>query len=352
MRRFLIVATTLLLGALTVQSQQKGFTVRGTLPLPDGYNVGLCCHTDTAMSVMIAEGWMKDGQFTLSGQIDKPYQGTLMTNNLQLVQQHQWPDDSIRWTYTEVFVSPGDLRFAPVNGHTEPFALTGTAVQTDYNRLQQMGGEQGDSLWSFIDRHPRSVISTWLACRLTDRAYNLTAQQVVHLQQRVKGSEADPQRFALLQQKLGMAAKTVKDAPVTDLELTDTAGTVCHLTDIVSRHAGRYLLLDFWASWCGICIHSMPDIAALAADYATAFSVVGISIDTRRPAWLKALGKHPVPWPQYCTTQQGYRDLFSKYQVGNGVPYYLLVSPQGRVIGSPESPAEVRTLLQSLIPKQ
>ncbi len=354
--------SALLLWAATAAAQEKSFTIEGRMPLPDGYNAALSCHTDTAFATIVAEDWVKDGRFTLKGNIDKPYQGTLMTNNLALVERNHWPTDSIRWTYTEVFVTPDSLQFGvcpspsallsspatiPAASATgeQMFALTGTQTQADYNTLQRMGGERGDSLWQFIDRHPASVISTWLACQLTERAYNLTAGQVAHLEQTVKGSPADPARFALLQKKLAMAKKTVKDAPVTDLELTDTAGRTCHLTDILPRN-GKYVLIDFWASWCGICIHAMPEIAKLATQYSDRFCVIGISIDTKSDAWHRAMVKHPEPWPQYCTTRQGYRDLFDKYQVGNGVPYYLWVSPQGKVICSPEGPGEIQQLLE------
>ena len=103
--------SALLLWAATAAAQEKSFTIEGRMPLPDGYNAALSCHTDTAFATIVAEDWVKDGRFTLKGNIDKPYQGTLMTNNLALVERNHWPTDSIRWTYTEVFVTPDSLQF-------------------------------------------------------------------------------------------------------------------------------------------------------------------------------------------------------------------------------------------------
>ena len=336
----------------SAQQPADSFTINGRGNLPDGYTAGLVIHTDTAYSVSICEDVeIRDGQFVMTGRVDKPYQGTLMTNNLKLVEQNQWPVDSIRWTYSDVFLTNGDLVFTLTDTTIpEPHGqLTGTQVQTDYNEWLAM--KQGADPWPFIKQHPQSAITVWLANQLTDRAYNLTAEQVQMLEQTITDCPADTTRFHLFLQKIEAARKTVKGASVTDLELTDASGNTCHLTEIIPNN-GKYVLLDFWASWCGICIHSMPDIAALAAQYKDCFCVIAISIDTKPEAWRTAMEKHPEPWPQYCTTKQGYQDLFTKYQVGNGVPYYLLVSPEGKVLMSPEGPAEIQEFLESTTQKQ
>jgi thiol-disulfide isomerase/thioredoxin len=317
------------------------FVIEGTVPLPDGYTAGLCIHTDTAFSVEACPGdTIVDGHFTLKGQVDKPYQGTLMTNNLALVEKNGWPVDSIHWTYSEVFLSSGRLTFT---GQDEAsFRLKGTQVQSDYNELLEAGGQHADP-WTFIDSHPESVVSVWLANQLTDRAYRLTREQVEHLQQTVKGSPADTARYALFLRKVEAAAKTVKNSPLTDLQLIDIKGDTCRLADVVPQ--GYYVLIDFWASWCGICLYSMPAISALQEQYSDRLRVIAISIDTKEEAWRHAMEQHPHSWPQYMTTAQGYDDFFTKYQVGNGVPYYLLLSPERLVVGSPSSPEEAEEMI-------
>lgn len=336
----------LLLGSLTATAQEKGFLIQGTVPLPDGYSVGIVCRSDTSFSVEMANGYIHDGRFTLTGHMEQPQPGTLMTNNLELVEKNHWPQDSIRWTYSDIFLSPGQLTVTQTGFDAEGaplLQLSGTPIQSDFSDLQRMGGANGDSIWQFIDCHPQSVVSIWLGTQLLERAYRLTADQLAHLEATVQNNPADPKRFAKFQQQVAAYKTTVKNAPLTDLELKDTLGTICHLTEVVPQ--GQYVLIDFWASWCGICLYSMPDVAKLVADFPDRLRVVGVSIDTDDGAWHRAMKKHPEPWPQYCTTPQGYKDLFSKYQVGNGVPYYLLLSPEGKVVLSPERPDDVRDYL-------
>lgn len=312
--------------------------MNGTVNMPDGTEVALSCTTDSSVSVELATAIVRRGKFVLRGKIDRPYSGMLTTNNLKLVEKHKWPDDSIRWTYTDVYVANDAYTVGP------DLTVMGGSVQSDFNDLQRMGGAFGDSVWAFIARHPQSPVSVWLANGLLQRAYNLTNAQVSRLGTTITGCPLDPVGYARFTRSLAAARLTTIGSPLTSLELHDVDGALHQLTDVVPRN-GRYTLLDFWASWCGICLYSMPQIKTLGAQYADVLNVLGISIDTKAEAWRKGMEKHPAPWPQYCTTPSGYRDLTDKFQIGNGVPYYLLVAPDGRVVGSPDGPDDAERML-------
>lgn len=332
-----LLSLILCLGSLTAGAQDRGFIVKGQVNLPNGYNVSICCHTDTSNSVLVAETTMKDGKFLLTGKLDHPYPGTLMTNNLDLVDKNGWPTDSIHWTYTDVFLANEDVFV------DKDLNVVGGTMQRDFNAYQNMKGNDKD--WSFIQAYPSSILSVYLANNMLKRGYNLTAEQVNFLENAITaGSPDDPKRMEEFKQRIAYAKKTTKGAQLVDLELKDTKGKVKSLLKVIPKN--KFVLVDFWASWCGICIAAMPEVQKIADQYADKFAVVGVSIDTKEDAWRKAMAKHPEPWPQYITTKKGYDDLFHKYQVGNGVPYYLMITPDGKVLNSPSEPEAVREILE------
>ena len=347
-------------GACGFVSAQE-FTLEGRVPgMRDGVNVALLCNHKT-----LAETRVKDGAFRLRGSVVRPEVGTLVTNNLDLVQQHGWPTDSICWTYTDVFVdnvpmtvqagSYADMRvdFAC----TPSFRITGGEVQEDFNTYHLMlyrrsGGDarkaqamREEVAREFILGHPHSVVSLLFANAWLERAYSLTREEVDALVGSITSVPADTARYAEFLRLADRARKAAAGSGVVDLALTDTLGKPCNLRGVIP--AGKLVLVDFWASWCGMCLAAMPDIKKLYERYAPDFAVIGVSCDEKEEAWRGAMARKPMPWPEFRLTPQGYKDFFSKYGVGNGVPYYMLVAPDGRVLRKPGGVEDIRKVLEN-----
>lgn len=94
---------------------------------------------------------------------------------------------------------------------------------------------------------------------------------------------------------------------------------------------GKYVLLDFWASWCIPCLDEFPDMRELYREFDREdFEIVAISIGEDSLRWRQSLKQFQNPWPQLYAGNGFQQETFSSYQ-GGGIPFYILVNPDGNI---------------------
>ena len=114
-----------------------------------------------------------------------------------------------------------------------------------------------------------------------------------------------------------------------DFTLQDMNGKTVSLSDYVGK--GKYILLDFWASWCPPCMQEMPFLVSFYNEIKNEkFEIIGVSLDENKEQWMEAVKKNKMTWPQMADLKKSL-PATELYQV-TSIPYTVLIGPDGNII--------------------
>lgn len=115
-----------------------------------------------------------------------------------------------------------------------------------------------------------------------------------------------------------------------DITMKDPQGNDVSLSDYAGK--GKYVLVDFWAAWCGPCRQEMPHVVAAYNKYKNkGFEVVGVSLDETHEEWVKGIKDLNMTWPQMSDLQYWKSPVVELYAF-RGIPHTVLLDKDGKII--------------------
>jgi alkyl hydroperoxide reductase subunit AhpC len=348
----LSLSALLLAGILSLSAQQGRFTLR----IHWTPSTGQAAPGWVYFSYPSGSSYIRDSIAVKDGQIS--YSGTVTKADLTpvIVSTGSVPGFADPNTIT-LFVGGSDKISIDVSSKLSSAAISGSPASSDFRDLQaDLAVAQIDNpvmlpvLKKYIDTHPNSSIGfhalTWRGRFNPDRDTSLQQLQAVRavfmgLSARVR---ALPEAKAF-GDKLQLFSKLVIGAKAPDF----SSKTIEDQPVRLSQYKGKYVLLDFWASWCIPCRREFPYLKKAYARFRDKnFEILGYSIDNDRSLWESAVNNDDVSWVQVSSII-GYSDPIAMEYGISGVPANWLIDPSGTIIARNLRGEEVEKKIASLI---
>lgn len=133
--------------------------------------------------------------------------------------------------------------------------------------------------------------------------------------------------------------------PAPEIRLPDTSGKLASL----SAMRGRYVLVDFWASWCVPCRQENPNLVSAYSQFKNRnFTILGVSLDRNRASWIKAIQDDHLEWTQISDLGFWQSKVVDAYHL-EAIPFNVLIDPGGKIIATNLRGASLKEQLATLI---
>lgn len=371
--KILGAAATIIIVSTRVHGQSISFNLKGKIGVLSAPAKAYLLYTNAAGSQKDS-ATLHNGRFSFSGTVDLPKAAVLYVSNkgplassegyvvlyLESGNIYVSGADSVQ----NAKVSGGSINIANTKlnlslaGNTEQLSKLSEKIsrikpeQKDAKKLTNSLIKQRDLLLGrrkiiyrqFIKNNPASMMSLFAL-----KSYGLPVQNVAEveplfniLSAKVRESPAGKNYAAELSRLKSIEIGSF--AP--DFTLTDTTGNNVSLHD----YRGKYVLIDFWASWCAPCRADNPNVLRAYHTYKDKnFTVISISLDDAKNNWLNAIREDQLPWVQ-VSDLKGYRNggITQLYAI-HGIPQNFLIDPAGKIIDKTISGTELPEKLKKII---
>jgi peroxiredoxin len=252
--------------------------------------------------------------------------------------------EHMRYTQFNKLIEPIRKDYQKYNADKEVEKKDSVALVNLGKRYKMIQDKEADVIRSFVEKNSSSFVSVYA---INSTGIGQFANPFIYenifeaLNKTIKESD---QGIKLLT-KIKNAQKQFTLVNMPDFKMTDTSGTVINLAD----YKGKYVLLDFWASWCTPCREQHPALKSIYQNFKdSGFEIIAVSLDKTKKDWVSAINKDGVPWVQ-ISDLKGSDNEIAKYFGVSGIPYNFLLDKEGKIIDRYIEPGAMEKKLQELL---
>lgn len=348
MKRIFLILYTIFMASYTLG---QGYVITGEAKGAEGQTVSLKQYRNL-QPVEVGSTTVKDGKFTLKGMVpypefcmlyvgnQEPVQFFVENSNIRIMMDMENVEKS-----TVTGSKENDLFLEFMNGlgkyaqqqkklNDSYVSLSSSSIATPdamaniRTQLEKLNVERMTFMVNFVQQHPGKVSTAFIT-------YNTLLQTLdgSQLEQVTKGFDTateQSQWVQMLKDRSTSLQRTAIGRPFLDITLKSPDDQPISISDYAGK--GKYVLLDFWASWCGPCRMTNPRVVELYKRYKDkGFEIVGISLDRGKKEWIEAIRNDNLTWPHM--SDLGYwQSAAAKLYSVSSIPHTILLDRKGIII--------------------
>lgn len=271
-------------------------------------------------------------------------------------------------TYISLYLEPGNITITKQNPEEQTFRVSGTPLNDLSNSFTDKYNEFGerymaaaeaedkaatDAIEEEMMQYTKEFASTNIdniigQNLLRQRYYMFEPQELLDIIAKIPAEQAES--FDKMKKMAEEALKVQPGNPYIDVAEKTPAGETLSLKSVVENGKNKYVLLDFWASWCGPCMQEVPYlIETYEAYHDKGFEIFGVSFDRDEAAWLKAIEEKGLAWLHVSALKAWDNQARADYAVNSIPANFLIDCSTGQIIATALRGEEVKAKIAELL---
>lgn len=349
---FLFLLIILLIGSCKTESKPNGFVLKGVAEnVADEAVIYLNINNKIVDSSKVV-----NQKFEFKGKVEQPTNAVLMIKNTN--------------EFKFLWLENSEMEFVGTKGNFKNGLVKGSLVQKDADKLNTtlesveirrdslnllaMNMDEANENYSYTlsELNKTFVESASINQKFVEENPNsLVSIHILNIFKTTWGKEITTKLFGLIgeENKLSQKGESISKfielygnpqigEHYIDFEQEDTNGELIKVSNVMKT----YTLIEFWASWCGPCRETNPELVKVYTDYNDlGFEIIGVSLDIDKQQWINAITKDELTWPNVSDLKGSENEGALRYGV-NAIPDNILIDNEGVIIARRVTPQILR----------